>query len=84
MLCNTPKRYRKKTTLALGSWSRSLMTEKGTYKQSKSFFSVSGNAENKVLLFIPCPQSILTVPGMNAHKKVSPNLIPEPGKNCSG
>ena len=83
MLCNTPKRYRKKTTLALGSWSRSLMTEKGTYINKASHF-LSGNTENKVLLFIPCPQSILTVPGMNAHKNVSPNLIPEPRKNCSG
>ena len=38
MLCNTPKRYRKKTTLALGSWSRSLMTEKGTYINKASHF----------------------------------------------
>lgn len=28
MLCNTPKRYLRRTTLALGSWFNSLKTEK--------------------------------------------------------
>lgn len=84
MLCNTPKRCRKKTTLAFGSWSTSLMTEKALMNKASHFCLVSGNTENTVLLFLPGTQSILTVPGMDAHKNVSLILIPEPDKPYSG